>query len=66
MEEKTERRNVTMYPAQWEGVDAEAQRRGYVTARGPNTSLMLRQIVKAFLDGARCGGGDDEVCDEAK
>lgn len=45
---RVEARNVSMYPEEWEAVDQAAHERGFVTGRGPNTSLMLRQIIREW------------------
>lgn len=42
-------RNVSMYADEWAAVDDVAMRNGLVTARGANTSLMLRQIVRSWM-----------------
>ena len=47
--DRVEARNVSMYPQEWEAVDLMAETRGLVTARGPNTSQMLRQIVREYF-----------------
>lgn len=43
-----EGRNVTMLPTQWDVVDEFATNNGLITARGPNTSQALRQIVREW------------------
>ena len=57
-EERVEPRNVGMYPSEWEAVDRAAAAAGLVTARGPNTSQMLRAIVRKWLriEAAERGG----------
>ena len=49
---RAEVRTVSMYPGEWEAVDLAATRRGIVTARGPNTSQMLRQIIREWAQAA--------------
>jgi hypothetical protein len=39
-----------MYPQEWDAVDLAAESRGLVTARGPNTSQMLRQIIREWQE----------------
>jgi hypothetical protein len=48
--DRVEARNVSMYPDEWEAVDQAAARLGFLTSRGPNTSLMLRQIVRGWRE----------------
>lgn len=48
--DKSEARCVTMYPQEWDAVDLAAESRGLVTARGPNTSQMLRQIIREWQE----------------
>lgn len=42
-------RGVSLYPQEWEAVDQAAESRGFITALGPNTSQMLRQIVREYF-----------------
>jgi hypothetical protein len=51
--ERVEARNVSMYPDEWEAIDRAAGEQGFVTSRGPNTSLMLRQIVRSWQQAQR-------------
>jgi len=47
--DRVEARSVSMYPDEWEAIDTAACEEGFVTRRGPNTSLMLRQILRKWL-----------------
>jgi hypothetical protein len=52
--ERVETRNVSMYPNEWEAIDQAAERAGMVTAKGANTSGMLRQIVRGWMRDQGC------------
>lgn len=59
-ESRAEARSVSLYPSEWDAVDRAAQLRGLVTARGPNTSQMLRQIIREYFRGSDAGAAAPE------
>lgn len=61
--DRAEGRNVSLYPEEWEMIDRAANERGFTTARGPNTSMMLRQIVRRYFHNEERRPAELESCE---